>query len=276
MTDHDLMGRSVATLVADPDRPADVRVTLTVRKERFRLASGEQVDGYTVNGTSPGPVIHAVQGQLVEVRLRQRVGAGRRDPALARRRRPQRRGRGRRRHPGRRAGRRARSPTGSSPTRSGRTGTTRTRSRTRRCRAGCSGRWWSRRRRRPSPDGPLRPARGAARLRRRRRRSTAPPATCRWTRRTARRCGCASSTPTTVRPRSGRPASPYRVLAVDGYDLHGPTPVSRPRGAAHRRRPGRPRGRPHRPGSSSAGRARSCSGPARRPQRRSRPGWSTC
>jgi FtsP/CotA-like multicopper oxidase with cupredoxin domain len=69
MTNHDLMGRSVADLVADPDRPADVRVTLTVRKERFRLASGEEVDGYTVNHTSPGPVIRAVQGQLVEVRL---------------------------------------------------------------------------------------------------------------------------------------------------------------------------------------------------------------
>jgi FtsP/CotA-like multicopper oxidase with cupredoxin domain len=69
MTDHDLMGRSIATLVADPTRPADVRVTLTVRKQRFRLASGQQVDGYTVNGTSPGPVIHAVQGQLVEVHL---------------------------------------------------------------------------------------------------------------------------------------------------------------------------------------------------------------
>ncbi len=69
MTHHDLMGRSVADLVADPDRPADVRVTLTVRKERFRLTSGEEVDGYTVNHTSPGPVIRAVQGQLVEVRL---------------------------------------------------------------------------------------------------------------------------------------------------------------------------------------------------------------
>jgi FtsP/CotA-like multicopper oxidase with cupredoxin domain len=69
MSDHALMGRSVATLVADPNRAADVRVTLTVRKERFRLASGEEVDGYTVNHTSPGPVVHAVQGQLVEVRL---------------------------------------------------------------------------------------------------------------------------------------------------------------------------------------------------------------
>jgi FtsP/CotA-like multicopper oxidase with cupredoxin domain len=69
MHDHDLMGRSVADLVADPGRPADVKVTLTVRKEQFRLASGEEVDGYTVNHTSPGPVIHAAQGQLVEVRL---------------------------------------------------------------------------------------------------------------------------------------------------------------------------------------------------------------
>jgi FtsP/CotA-like multicopper oxidase with cupredoxin domain len=69
MSDHELMGRSVASLVADPNRPADVSVTLTVRKERFRLASGQSIDGYTVNHTSPGPVIHAIQGQLVEVRL---------------------------------------------------------------------------------------------------------------------------------------------------------------------------------------------------------------
>jgi len=69
MTHHDLMGRSIATLVADPARKADVSVTLTARKERFRLASGESFNGYTVNGTSPGPTIRAVQGQLVEVRL---------------------------------------------------------------------------------------------------------------------------------------------------------------------------------------------------------------
>ena len=69
MSDHELMGRSVATLVADPNRPAEVRVTLTVRKERFRLASGQSIDGYTVNHTSPGPVINAIQGQMVEVRL---------------------------------------------------------------------------------------------------------------------------------------------------------------------------------------------------------------
>jgi FtsP/CotA-like multicopper oxidase with cupredoxin domain len=60
---------SLATLTADPARRADVHVALTARQERFHLASGEQVDGYTVNGTSPGPTIHAVQGQLVEVVL---------------------------------------------------------------------------------------------------------------------------------------------------------------------------------------------------------------
>jgi FtsP/CotA-like multicopper oxidase with cupredoxin domain len=69
MTHHDLMGRSVASLKADPSRKADVSVTLTTRKERFRLASGQEVDGYTVNGASPGPTIRAVEGQLVEVRL---------------------------------------------------------------------------------------------------------------------------------------------------------------------------------------------------------------
>src|SRR3954454_3987447 len=69
MTHNGLLGRSIATLVADPARKADVSVTLTARKERFRLASGESFNGYTVNGTPPDPTIRAVQGQLVEVRL---------------------------------------------------------------------------------------------------------------------------------------------------------------------------------------------------------------
>jgi len=62
-------GRSITDLVADRDRKADVSVTLTARKERFRLASGRTVDGYTLNGQSPGPVIQARTGQLVQVRL---------------------------------------------------------------------------------------------------------------------------------------------------------------------------------------------------------------
>ena len=61
---------SVADLVADPERDADVTVDLVARQERVTLASGLSVDGYTVNGSSPGPLVQARQGQLVEVRLR--------------------------------------------------------------------------------------------------------------------------------------------------------------------------------------------------------------
>jgi len=64
-------GTSVTDLVADPGRQADVAIDLTARQGRFRLASGEEVDdGYTLNGTSPGPTIRVRQGQLLEVRLR--------------------------------------------------------------------------------------------------------------------------------------------------------------------------------------------------------------
>jgi FtsP/CotA-like multicopper oxidase with cupredoxin domain len=66
---HPGAGRSVTSLTADPDRPADVAVTLTARKQRFRLSSGRAVDGYTFNSQSPGPVIRAAIGQLVQVRL---------------------------------------------------------------------------------------------------------------------------------------------------------------------------------------------------------------
>jgi FtsP/CotA-like multicopper oxidase with cupredoxin domain len=52
--------RSLPKLVADPNRPADVAVTLTARHEG---------DRYTLNGTAPGPTIFARAGQLVEVRL---------------------------------------------------------------------------------------------------------------------------------------------------------------------------------------------------------------
>ena len=62
--------RSVAELVADPGRDADVTVDLVVEQATFPLASGREVSGYTVNGTSPGPTIGATQGDLVEVRVR--------------------------------------------------------------------------------------------------------------------------------------------------------------------------------------------------------------
>ena len=61
---------SVADLTIDPDLPADVTVELVAEKGRFDLASGREVDGYTLNGTSPGPLIEAEQGDVVEVHVR--------------------------------------------------------------------------------------------------------------------------------------------------------------------------------------------------------------
>ncbi len=61
---------SVADLTVDPDVPADVTVDLVAEKGRFELASGREVDGYTINGSSPGPLIEADQGDLVEVHVR--------------------------------------------------------------------------------------------------------------------------------------------------------------------------------------------------------------
>ncbi len=50
----------VAELIADPARQADVRTTLTAATDG---------DRYTVNGTTPGPVLRATEGDLVEVTL---------------------------------------------------------------------------------------------------------------------------------------------------------------------------------------------------------------
>ncbi len=50
--------------------PADVSVDLVARKQKIELASGREIDGYTLNGKTPGPTIKATVGQLVEVRLR--------------------------------------------------------------------------------------------------------------------------------------------------------------------------------------------------------------
>ncbi|MFP3713418.1 multicopper oxidase family protein [Puerhibacterium sp. TATVAM-FAB25] len=59
----------VTTLAAAADRPADVRVRLVAREGRVEVTGGRPVDGYTVNGTSPGPTVRARQGDLVEVEL---------------------------------------------------------------------------------------------------------------------------------------------------------------------------------------------------------------
>ena len=68
---------SVTDLRADPDRPADVRVELTARAGSVTLADGRTVEGYSLNGSSPGPVVRAVQGDMVEVVVRnETVAAG--------------------------------------------------------------------------------------------------------------------------------------------------------------------------------------------------------
>jgi FtsP/CotA-like multicopper oxidase with cupredoxin domain len=58
----------VDTLRADPG-PADVELTLTARAATLPLGAAPAFAGYTLNGTSPGPVIRAELGQLVQVRL---------------------------------------------------------------------------------------------------------------------------------------------------------------------------------------------------------------
>jgi FtsP/CotA-like multicopper oxidase with cupredoxin domain len=82
MAGTDGMGRtaggvSVPSLDTPQDRRADVVVDLTVRQGTIKLASGASVAGYTVNGTSPGPTIEATVGQLVEIHVHnQDVTAG--------------------------------------------------------------------------------------------------------------------------------------------------------------------------------------------------------
>jgi len=62
-------GVSIETLTVADDRPADVEYELVARQETFTLASGRSVDGYTLNGGSPGPTVHADEGDLVQVTL---------------------------------------------------------------------------------------------------------------------------------------------------------------------------------------------------------------
>jgi FtsP/CotA-like multicopper oxidase with cupredoxin domain len=60
---------SVADLTGPETGEPDVAVELEARQGRVTLSSGEQVDGYTLNGSSPGPAIEAQQGDLVQVTL---------------------------------------------------------------------------------------------------------------------------------------------------------------------------------------------------------------
>jgi len=68
---------SVDDLRDKSTRAADVRIDLVARQQELDLGGGHSVAGYSLNGTSPGPTITAVQGQLVEVRARnESVAAG--------------------------------------------------------------------------------------------------------------------------------------------------------------------------------------------------------
>ncbi len=62
-------GVSVTSLDTPKGTRADVIVDLSVRQGTVHLASGRTVEGYTVNGISPGPTIEATVGQLVEVHV---------------------------------------------------------------------------------------------------------------------------------------------------------------------------------------------------------------
>jgi FtsP/CotA-like multicopper oxidase with cupredoxin domain len=73
---HSAPSRVITDMVADPTRPADVRVNLVAQQQALTIG-GRSISGFTVNGTSPGPEIRAIQGQLIEVRLRnESVGDG--------------------------------------------------------------------------------------------------------------------------------------------------------------------------------------------------------
>src|SRR5512133_934910 len=71
MPGHDMAAapRLVTDMIADPARPADVRVDL-VTQQQMLTVGGRSIPGFTVNGTSPGPQIRARKGQLIEVHLR--------------------------------------------------------------------------------------------------------------------------------------------------------------------------------------------------------------
>src|SRR5215212_4626505 len=66
---HGSTNRSITDFVVDDARKADVRVDLVAEQQNLTIG-GRSIPGYTLNGTSPGPTITARQGELVEVHLR--------------------------------------------------------------------------------------------------------------------------------------------------------------------------------------------------------------
>ncbi|SNT27291.1 Multicopper oxidase with three cupredoxin domains (includes cell division protein FtsP and spore coat protein CotA) [Asanoa hainanensis] len=66
---HQHAGGISITGLTGPSGPPAVAVSLTARAESFTLATGERVAGYTLNHSSPGPEIRARVGDLVQVEL---------------------------------------------------------------------------------------------------------------------------------------------------------------------------------------------------------------
>lgn len=66
--EHSAAATPVTDLIADPSATPDVSVDLRADSAALTIG-GRQLNGFTVNGTSPGPVIRARQGDLVEVRF---------------------------------------------------------------------------------------------------------------------------------------------------------------------------------------------------------------
>ncbi|MCF7550306.1 multicopper oxidase family protein [Pseudonocardia sp. WMMC193] len=62
--------RSVSDLTGAVDGPPDVRFTLTARAAPITLPDGSTIDGLTFDGRAPGPELRVRQGLLVEVVLR--------------------------------------------------------------------------------------------------------------------------------------------------------------------------------------------------------------
>ncbi|HJR88801.1 MAG TPA: multicopper oxidase family protein [Aeromicrobium sp.] len=62
-------GISIATLVEPSKKAADVIVDLSTQQGTVPIA-GHDIEGYVLNGRTPGPEIVAKEGELVEVRLR--------------------------------------------------------------------------------------------------------------------------------------------------------------------------------------------------------------
>ncbi|MGW5190903.1 multicopper oxidase family protein [Kribbella sp. NPDC004138] len=69
-TARDHHGTDVRQLTGPVDQKPDVVVDLVARQERFDIPGRGSTDGYTLNHTSPGPRIVAKQGDLVQVTLR--------------------------------------------------------------------------------------------------------------------------------------------------------------------------------------------------------------